>query len=71
MRIEPAYQSLAYYENRAKSKPAAELSYALQDVKETLGVFIERDTRDPYVARLLNEFDALTVELNRRRRLVK
>jgi hypothetical protein len=36
-----------------------------------MSVMRERDTRDPYMAKLLNEFDAMTVELSRRRRLVK
>jgi len=71
MRIDPSPYTLAYYETRAKSKPVAELDHALKDVNATLALHRERDTRDPYVAKLLAEFDALTVELIRRRRLVK
>ena len=71
MRIEPAPYSLAYYEAQAKAKPIAELNHAIQDVKATLAIHRERDTRDPYVAKLLAEFDAMTVELSRRRRLVR
>jgi hypothetical protein len=71
MRIEPAPYTLAYYEARAKAKPIAELNHALTDIVATLPIYRERDTRDPYVAKLLAEFDALTVELSRRRRLVK
>jgi nitrogen fixation/metabolism regulation signal transduction histidine kinase len=71
MRIEPAPYTLAYYEAIAKAKPVAELRHAIQDISATMGVMRERDTRDPYMAKLLNEFDAMTVELSRRRRLVK
>lgn len=69
MRIEPAPYTLAYYEARAKAKPIAELNHALTDISATLPIYRERDTRDPYVAKLLAEFDALTVELTRRKRL--
>lgn len=71
MRIEPVYQSLAYYEARAKAKPVAELRHAIQDISATMGVMRERDTRDPYMVKLLAEFDAYTVEMSRRRRLVR
>jgi hypothetical protein len=67
----PPYQSLAYYEQRAKQMQAPALTYALQDVSQTLHIMRERDLRDPYIAKLMCEFDALTVELSRRRRLVK
>jgi len=71
MKVEAPYQSLAYYEALAKGKPIAELNHALTDIVATLPIYRERDTRDPYVAKLLAEFDALTVELSRRRRLAK
>lgn len=71
MRVTPAYQSLAYYESLAKVKPVSELRHAIQDITATMGVMRERDTRDPYMVRLLAEFDAYTVEMSRRRRLVK
>jgi len=47
------------------------LRHAIQDISATMGVMKERDVRDPYMAKLLNEFDAMTVELSRRRRLVR
>ena len=69
MKVEPVYQSLAYYEARAKGKPIAELNHALRDIAATLPIYRERDTRDPYVAKLLAEMDAYTFELSRRKRL--
>jgi hypothetical protein len=69
MKIEPSYQSLAYYEARARSKTIAELNGALRDISATLPIYRERDTRDPYVAKLLAEMDGITFELMRRRRL--
>ena len=71
MRIEPAPYTLGYYEARAKGKPISELNHAIQDVKATLAIHRERDSRDPYVAKLLAEMDAYTVEMMRRRRLVR
>ena len=71
MRIEPAPYSLAYYEARAKAKPIAELNHAIQDISATMGIMRERDVRDPYMVKLLAEFDAYTVEMSRRRRLAK
>jgi hypothetical protein len=71
MRVQPAPYTLAYYESLAKGKPVAELNHAIQDVKATLAIHRERDTRDPYVAKLLAEMDAYTVEMIRRRRLVR
>ena len=71
MRIEPAPYSLAWYERHAKAKPIAELRHAIQDISATMGVMRERDTRDPYMVKLLAEFDAYTVEMTRRRRLVR
>jgi hypothetical protein len=69
MRVEP--YTLQWYTERAKSRTQNELAFAIQDVKATLAIHRERDMRDPYVAKLWAEFDAMTVELNRRRRLVK
>jgi hypothetical protein len=71
MRVQPAPYTLAYYESLAKGKPIAELNHAIQNVKATLAIHRERDTRDPYVAKLLAEMDAYTVEMMRRRRFVK
>jgi hypothetical protein len=69
MKVEAAYQSLAYYEARARSKPIAELQGALRDILATLPIYLERDTRDPYVAKLLAEMDAYSFELIKRKRL--
>lgn len=69
MKIEPAPYSLAWYEARARSRPIAELNHALRDISATLPIYRERDTRDPYVAKLLAEMDSITTELSRRRRL--
>ena len=71
MRIEPAPYSLAWYESHAKRKPIAELQGALRDIAATLPIYRERDTRDPYVAKLLAEMDAYTMELIKRRRTIK
>jgi hypothetical protein len=71
MRVSPAPYTLAYYEAIAKAKPVSELRHAIQDISATMGVMRERDTRDPYMVKLLAEFDAYTVEMSRRRRLVK
>jgi len=71
MRIEPAPYTLAYYEKQARTLSAGTLAHAIRDISDTLSVMRERDTRDPYIAKLMNEFDAMTVELSRRRRLVK
>jgi hypothetical protein len=72
MRIEnPPYQSLAYYEKRAKQMRAPALDHAVRDISQTLHVMRERDLRDPYIAKLMCEFDAYTVEMSRRRRLVR
>lgn len=65
----PPYQSLAYYEQRAKQMQAPVLDHALRDVSQTLHVMHERDLRDPYVAKLLAEMDSITTELSRRKRL--
>ena len=69
MKTEPVYQSLAYYEARVKGKPIADLNHALRDISATLPIYRERDTRDPYVAKLLAEMDSITSELSRRKRL--
>ena len=69
MKVEPAYQSLAYYEARAKGKPVSELNHALRDIAATLPIYRERDTRDPYVAKLWAEMDSITTEISRRKRL--
>ena len=71
MKISPAPYSLAWYEAQAKRKPTAELDHARRDIATTLPIYRERDTRDPYVAKLLAEFDAITVELTKRKRLAR
>ena len=69
MRVEP--YTLAYYEKTARGLSVATLNHAVLDIQDTLHVMRERDVRDPYIAKLMNEFDAFTVEMARRRRLVK
>jgi hypothetical protein len=69
MRIEP--YSIAWYTERAKSRTQNELAHAVKDIGATLPLYRDRDTRDPYVAKLLAEMDAYTVEMMRRRRLVR
>ena len=69
MRIEP--YSLAWYTARAKERTRNELAHAIKDIGATLPLYRDRDPRDPYVAKLLAEMDAYTVEMIRRRRLVK
>ena len=69
MRVEP--YTLAYYEKTARGLSVTTLNMALKDIKDTLHVMRERDTRDPYVAKLLAEMDAFTGELIRRKRLKK
>ena len=71
MKLEPSYQSLAYYEAKARSKPIAKLHGALRDIQSTLPIYRGRDTRDPYVAKLLAEMDGITFELMRRKRMQK
>ena len=65
----PPYQSLAYYESRAKQMKQEALAYAARDVSQTLHIMRERDVRDPYIAKLLAEQDAYTFELIKRKRL--
>ena len=70
MNIQP--YSLAWYTEIAKHKPVDKLAYAVQDINHTLSVMRERDTRDPYIAKLLAEMDAYTTELLlRSRKLVR
>lgn len=69
MRVDQIPYTLAWYEARARSKPIAELTHALRDISATLPIYRERDTRDPYVAKLLAEMDSITTELSRRKRL--
>tara|TARA_R110000868_G_scaffold388_4_gene3154 strand:+ start:3002 stop:3190 length:189 start_codon:yes stop_codon:yes gene_type:complete len=60
--------TLAHYTARAKDMDIASLLYAIKDVTETLQAFRDRETNDPYVAKLYAEFDAYTVEVYKRRR---
>jgi len=61
------HMTLAHYTNRAARMTIAELTYALRDVTDTLAVHRDRDVTDPYVAKLLAEFDAYVVALHKRR----
>jgi len=73
---EPLYQSLAYYEARAKKMSEAELSYAIKDVKSAMkakethsaGSDVEAAMKDPYMKKLYAEYDAYTVELHKRQK---
>jgi len=67
----PAPYTLAYYEKLARTLSVSTLNHAVRDISDTLAVMRERDLRDPYIAKLMNEFDAFTVEMSRRRRLVR
>lgn len=55
---------LAYYEAKAKDMSSAELHFAIADVKDTLEIW--KGTENEYTRKLLAEFDAYTVERNKR-----
>lgn len=57
---------LAHYTDRAKTVDAYVLRYAVKDILATLKLHNDKPTTDPYVAKLLAEFDAYTVELYNR-----
>lgn len=59
-------QTLEYYEARAKQMPIEQLLHAIRDVKETLEIWKSESLWHPYVQKLYAEFDAYTVERNRR-----
>jgi len=56
------YQSLEYYTELVKGRSNAELDFALADIRETLAIWIDRPTSDPYVAKLYAERDAILTE---------
>jgi hypothetical protein len=45
------------------------LDYSIRDVCATIDIWRDRPTSDLYVSKLLREFDAYTVERNRRERM--
>lgn len=57
---------LAKYEARAKDMSDRALRYALTDVIATLALWDHTPTSHPYHAKLLAEYDAYSVEWNRR-----
>jgi hypothetical protein len=68
MKVEPAPYSLAWYTRLAKGLPSGQLQHVVRDIQATLPIYRERDTRDPYVAKLLAEMDAFTSEMQLRKR---
>jgi len=58
---------LARYERIAKTMPIAQLFYAIYDIKEAMKANKEKPLNDPYVQKLFAEFDAYTVEIQKRR----
>ena len=59
---------LVRYTEKAKGLNDAALIYSLADVVATMRNFSERATDEPYMAKLLAEFDAYTVEQAKRQR---
>ncbi len=57
---------LVHYTDHAKRAETHVLRFAIKDVLKTLALHRDKPTNDPYVAKLLAEFDAYTVELYRR-----
>jgi hypothetical protein len=68
MKVEPAPYSLSWYTRLASGLSVGQLQYAVRDIQATLPIYRERDTRDPYVAKLLAEMDAFTSEMTLRKR---
>lgn len=58
---------LAHYTERAKDMGDVALHFALIDVRDTMRLWKHEEPSHPYVAKLLAEFDAYTVEINNRR----
>jgi hypothetical protein len=63
----PIYQSLSYYEAKAKDMTDAALRHSLSDVIATLECW-PRDADTPYVRKLWAEKDAYSVEISRRQK---
>ena len=57
---------LPHYTRKARTMTRAALDYAIQDIQAALACWPDRDPSEPYVAKLLAEFDAYTVELSAR-----
>lgn len=61
---------LAKYTERSKTKTMTDamLLYAIRDVSETLDIYKDASPTEAYPAKLWAEFDAYTVEINKRRK---
>ena len=57
---------LAHYEEVAATKSSHELRHALKDIKETLDIWKDADPTEGYAAKLWAEWDAYTVEYQKR-----
>ena len=66
--MEPTPYSLAYYTERAKKMTDAEIHYARLDIAKTIELRTDLDPQHPYMAKLLNERDALLTEVSHRRK---
>ena len=65
--VQPLTQSLlAHYTEIAKELETYNLRYAIKDIMDTLTLHRDKPTTDPYVQKLLAEFDAYTVEVYKR-----
>ena len=60
--------SLAYYTERVKTMTDAEIHYARLDIAKTIELRKDLSPQDPYMAKLLNERDALLTEVSERSR---
>jgi len=59
---------LVRYTEKAKGLNDAALVYSLADVVKTMAVFRDSPVTEPYMAKLLAEIDAYTVEQAKRQR---
>lgn len=57
---------LAHYTAKAKTMSKVSLKFSIKDVKQTLAMWPEKPMTDPYIQKLYAEYDAYTVELQRR-----
>jgi hypothetical protein len=65
--MEPQYQSLEYYTQKARTMPDATLRHAIRDVVDTLDCW-KGHAETSYTRKLMAEFDAYTVEQSKRLR---
>lgn len=59
---------LVKYTEKAKGMSDAALVYSIRDVVDTMAFHRMKPTDDPYMAKLLAEFDAYTVEQHKRQK---